>query len=241
MNQLINIYGEKEIFDEKTKNIEKFLIKKGYITEEYMDYITIFVSGDLTKKDKEFTSAVRLGEKLPYDYELTKIENILKKLSIDDFERAEILNYDLLNYLIEKNINDKIEKIINVLKNNEKDALNFIDGYNEKYVANANEFSKTLVENCDNIWKFISKKMGDEKYIDKWVLLFLLNKKSLEYIDEEFCEYINNHKNFEKLIANIQIPKIIESLEHLNIKFSNIQEISNKEFFKQIYEKNYTN
>ena len=103
MNQLINIYGEKEIFDEKTKNIEKFLIKKGYITEEYMDYITIFVSGDLTKKDKEFTSAVRLGEKLPYDYELTKIENILKKLSIDDFERAEILNYDLLNYLIEKN------------------------------------------------------------------------------------------------------------------------------------------
>lgn len=237
MNQLINIYGEKEIFDEKTKNIEKFLIKKGYITEEYMDYITIFVSGDLTKKDKEFTSAVRLGEKLPYDYELTKIENILKKLSIDDFERAEILNYDLLNYLIEKNINDKIEKIINVLKNNEKDALNFIDGYNEKYVANANEFSKTLVENCDNIWKFISKKMGDEKYIDKWVLLFLLNKKSLEYIDEEFCEYINNHKNFEKLIANIQIPKIIESLEHLNIKFSNIQEISNKEFFKQIYEK----
>lgn len=237
MNQLINIYGEKEIFDEKTKNIEKFLIKKGYITEEYMDYITIFVSGDLTKKDKEFTSAVRLGEKLPYDYELTKIENILKKLSIDDFERAEILNYDLLNYLIEKNINDKIEKIINVLKNNEKDALNFIDGYNEKYVANANEFSKTLVENCDNIWKFISKKMGDEKYIDKWVLLFLLNKKSLEYIDEEFCEYINNHKNFEKLIANIQIQKIIESLEHLNIKFSNIQEISNKEFFKQIYEK----
>ena len=237
IKQLIDTYGEKEIFDEETKNVEKFLIRKGYITEEYMDYITIFISGDLTKKDNEFVSAVKMGEKLPYDYELKKFANIIKKLGTDDFERAEILNYDLLNYLIENNINDKIQKIINVLKNNDKEALNFIDGYNEKYVTNANKFSKILVESYDNLWKNISKKMEDKKYIDNWVVLFLLNKHSLDYVDEEFCEYISNHKSFDKLIVDTQISTIVDSLEYLNIKLSNIQEISNKEIFMQIYEK----
>ena len=225
IKQLIDTYGEKEIFDEETKNVEKFLIRKGYITEEYMDYITIFISGDLTKKDNEFVSAVKMGEKLPYDYELKKFANIIKKLGTDDFERAEILNYDLLNYLIENNINDKIQKIINVLKNNDKEALNFIDGYNEKYVTNANKFSKILVESYDNLWKNISKKMEDKKYIDNWVVLFLLNKHSLDYVDEEFCEYISNHKSFDKLIVDTQISTIVDSLEYLNIKLSNIQEI----------------
>lgn len=237
IKQLIDTYGEKEIFDEKTKNVEKFLIRKGYITEEYMDYITIFISGDLTKKDNEFVSAVKMGEKLPYDYELEKIANIIKKLGTDDWEKAEILNYDLLNYLIENSINDKIQKIINVLKNNDKEALNFIDGYNEKYVTNANKFSKILVESYDNLWKNISKKMEDKKYIDNWVVLFLLNKHSLDYVDEEFCEYISNHKSFDKLIVDTQISTIVDSLEYLNIKLSNILEISNKEIFMQIYEK----
>ena len=79
--------------------------------------------------------------------------------------------------------------------------------------------------------------MEDKKYIDNWVVLFLLNKHSLDYVDEEFCEYISNHKSFDKLIVDTQISTIVDSLEYLNIKLSNIQEISNKEFFMQIYEK----
>ena len=86
IKQIINEYGGDGIFDDETRTIEKFLFRKGYITEEYRDYITLFVPGNLTKQDNEFIFAVKTGESLPYDYKLDNIENILKKLNENDFK-----------------------------------------------------------------------------------------------------------------------------------------------------------
>ena len=233
IKELIKDYGSESIFDKNTKNIEKFLITKGYITEEYKDYITLFVPGNLTKDDNDFVFAVKTGEILPYQYMLNNLENILKKLNESDFETTAILNFDLLDYLISNDNIEKVLKLVHILDKDSEENLQFIDEFIEKYKSSS-KFITILIENSSNLWKKIYKRIGNKEYVDKWVVQFLLDKNSLEYVDENFVEYINKHPNLDKYIKDEQIEVIISSLKILNIKMSNIQEINNKNFLEQI-------
>lgn len=234
IKQIINEYGGEGIFDDKSKPIEKFLFRKGYITEEYKDYITLFVPGNLTKEDIEFVFAVKTGESLPYDYKLENIDNILKKLNENDFETNSILNFDLLNYLINNNINDKTLKIIQILDKLDENVLLFIDDFIEKYDS-SKIFIDLLTGNSTKLWKKIFKKIGNKEYIDKWVVRFLINEQALMFVDENFKEYVNKHMDLDKYIDNENIEIVIKSLKYLGIRLSNIQNINNKNFMNQIY------
>lgn len=234
IEQLVKQYGTEDIYDKNTKPIEKFLIAKGYVTEEYKDYITLFVPGNLTKEDNEFVFAVKTGECLPYEYKLNNIENILKKLNENDFDTNCILNFDLLNYLINNNINDKVLKIIQILDESDENALLFIDDFIEKYVP-SKTFIDLLTGNSIKLWKKIFKKIGKKEYIDKWVVRFLINEHALMFVDENFKEYVNKHMDLDKYIDNENIEIVIKSLKYLGIRLSNIQNINNKNFMNQIY------
>lgn len=234
VKQLINRYGINDIFNENINYIEKFLITKGYITEEYKDYITLFIPGNLTKEDNDFVFAVKTGEILPYNYKLNNIKNILKKLNENDFETNAILNFDLLDYLIINNIEDKELKIVQLLDKPNENTLQFIDEFIENYTPSS-DFINVLIENSTRLWKKIYKKVGNKNYIDKWVIQFLLNENSLEYVDDDFISYINKHEDLNKYIEDDQIERIIMSLQHLNVKLSNIQVINNEKFLNHIY------
>ena len=234
IKQIINEYGGDGIFDDKSNSIEKFLFRKGYITEEYKDYITLFVPGNLTKQDNEFVFAVKTGEWLPYDYKLNNIENVLKKLNENDFETNSILNFDLLDYLIKNNINDKVLKIIQVLDELDENTLVFIDDFIYKYDSSKN-FIDLLIGNSKKLWKKIYKKIGNKEYLDRWVIRFLMNEQALAFVDENFTKYINKHKDLDKYIDNEKIEIAIKSLKDLGIKLSNIQNVGNKYFLIQVY------
>jgi hypothetical protein len=233
LRQLSKKYDLSEIF-ENTKIIEKIFISKGYITEEYKDYITLFVPGNLTKEDNEFIFAVRSDEKLPYDFKLKKIENIVKKLNVNDYETNSILNFDLLDYLIRNDYSVEIIKIIELLNEKDEEMLQFVDKFIEQYDSGI-EFIELLIENSDKLWKKIYNKLGNKEYIDSWVMRFLLNEKSLNNIDENFKEYIKRHEDIDKYVADEEIDNVINSLKILKIKLDNIQKISNENFIEQIY------
>lgn len=234
LKELINRYGIGNIFNEDINYIEKFLITKGYITEEYKDYITLFVPGNLTKEDNDFVFAVKTREMLPYNYKLNNVKNILKKLNENDFETNAILNFDLLDYLITNNIKDKELKIVQLLDKSNENDLQFIDDFIENYTSSSN-FINVLIENSTRLWKKIYKKFGNKDYIDKWIIQFLLNENSLKYVDSDFVNYINKHEDLDKSIKDEQIERIIKSLKHLNVKLSNIQDVNNEKFLNQIY------
>lgn len=233
LKQLANKYDISSLFD-NTKLIEKVFISKGYITEEYRDYITLFVAGNLTKEDNEFVFAVKTGEKLSYDFKLENIENILKKLNENDYETNAILNFDLLNYLIKNNYSKETLKVIKLLDKENEKILQFIDQFIEKYDCGAG-FIKILIENSNKIWKKIYSKLGNKEYIDKWVIYFLTNENSLKNVDENFNTYIKEHEDIDKYITDEQISTVINSLKTLKIKLTNIKNIENKKFIEQIY------
>lgn len=232
LKQIINKYNLSTIFD-NSNLVEKVFITKGYITEDYKDYITLFVPGNLTKEDNEFVFAIKTGEKLPYDFKLEKIENILKKLDENDYETNAILNLDLLNYLIKENYYKEVLKIIEIL-DKQNDELQFVNAFIEKYDTST-KFIELLTENSNKIWKRIYSKIGNKEYVDRWIMNFLLNEKALKNVDENFKEYIREHNDIDRYVEDEQINIVINSLKTLKIKLANIQKINNEKFLEQIY------
>ena len=152
----------------------------------------------------------------------------------NDFETNSILNFDLLNYLINNNINDKVLKIIQVLDESDENILLFIDDFIEKYDS-SKIFIDLLTRNSSKIWKKVYKRVGNKDYIDKWIVRFLINEQKIIFKEKNFKEYINKHKDLDKYIDNEKIEIVIKSLKYLGVRLSNIQNISNENFMKQVY------
>lgn len=114
----IKNWSLKEIFKEGIVNINDYiplrteqegsivnrllrnLITQGYINENYIDYISLFHEGTITKKDKEFEVRVKSIEEPDFNYKLEKVEGVVKKIGEKYFEQKGIFNFDLLDFCI---------------------------------------------------------------------------------------------------------------------------------------------
>ena len=174
------------IFEEhKNKKLIMFLLREGYIDENYHDYISYFYEGSLTFKDKEFLSSIKVGIALEFGYSLSNLDNIVSKLRNGDYKEKGILNYDLLSYLgvhFEKS-KQRYRKIINLIINEDETSINFIEGYLGKFPEDK-LFIRELCKKWKNIWIYIEKEsnFSDDKI--KMYLQNILNFADLEDIIE---------------------------------------------------------
>ena len=76
-------------------------LKRGYIDEDYYDYISYFYNGLLSPKDYEYLLSIRALEEPQYDYEIDEIDNFVKELAPRNFNTDSILNIHLLEYFIQ--------------------------------------------------------------------------------------------------------------------------------------------
>ena len=74
-------------------------IRRGYLDEDYYDYISYFYEGMVSLADRELLLSMKIEEGQPYDYHIDKIENFVKELKDYMFESDAILNIDLLECL----------------------------------------------------------------------------------------------------------------------------------------------
>nr|WP_320057827.1 hypothetical protein [uncultured Bacteroides sp.] len=220
-----------------------YLIRNGYINENYHDYISYFHEGLMTKDDKEFLFSIRNREFLPFNFKLTKIENLIKKIRPKEFESKEVLNYSLIDYVLPKRheYDGQWNMILKQLCNKSKTSISFIDGF----LDNGLHIDLLITDICKTwttFWDFIVLESGysDEKK-DKYL------KLQIEYLDisaikkqnanRNIADYLQHKKNFINVFDNE--PKIQEALKSLNIKFENLDiSGSTNQLFDFIYENN---
>lgn len=77
------------------------MLRRGYIDEEYTNYINYFKGTSITKDDMNFILSVKTQTALPFDYTLNKTEMVINRLQPYEFEQKEILNYALLERLFD--------------------------------------------------------------------------------------------------------------------------------------------
>ena len=83
IQQLVKNYKLSEIQEFKNIGLEPMMnifIRRGYIDEEYYDYISYFYEGMVSLSDRDFLLAIKTEESKPYDYHIDKIENFVKEL-----------------------------------------------------------------------------------------------------------------------------------------------------------------
>ena len=77
-------------------------IRRGYIDEDYYDYISYFYEGMVSVADRELLLSIKRQILQNYSSHIDKIDNFVKELKDYMFEHDAILNIELLDYLARK-------------------------------------------------------------------------------------------------------------------------------------------
>lgn len=224
----------------KESNVLIYFLNNGFIAEDYFDYISIFSEGDITRSDKNFILSIRNNNALPVDFKLDKVENLLRHL-VNDFEKNEILNIRLIDYVLEKKI-ENFEDIFYQFNNENERTLEFLESYIKlgKYF---DRFVKKVCLKYPNFWFYVEEGNftdEDRNFVLKNLLLNvdsdLLKNQNKEgklyaYISKkvDFLSLIDSKsKNVENVLLNLDIKF---EMPLLDIK-------SNPQLFDFIYKNN---
>lgn len=231
----------------KIQNVDliNYLIRYGHIDDSYSHYISYFYPGTITKEDNDFLKSFTNNKPLPYDFKLKEIESLFPDILESDFIREEILNFSLLDYILErKNTEKKLAQIIKLLSTKTQKPTNFIDDY-ITYTVDANKKSflqaicKYWKNPNQNFWEEILSNFSDDKCIYYLNLMF----STLDFNTIKALNIRNNLSNYiseiESLNSFINIDtEITAFILETNLKFKNINNEGSKVIFDFIYQKN---
>lgn len=102
LSQLMNGVDYSSIESYKKMEVPRlieFLVVKGYIDENYYDYISYFYANFIDAHDWDFVLDLKLGKLHPYDYHIDNVEVCLTEIPNTVYRKNAILNIDLLDYL----------------------------------------------------------------------------------------------------------------------------------------------
>lgn len=193
LQQLIRNYKLSEIEEFKNIGLEPMMnifIRRGYIDEEYYDYISYFYEGMVSLSDRDFLLAIKTDESKPFDYHIDKIENFVKELKEYMFESDAILNIELLDYLATSiKYKDKFAHIMFRLKR-ENAPLQFLSQYYKEGMQGEIVF-KHYIENTNAWSNIIGWQNTDER--DNLIEAYLKYSSKLGTVAQE---WLNNHFDF---------------------------------------------
>ena len=95
-------YGSVEAYTKlNVPRMIEFLVVKGYIDENYYDYISYFYANFIDAHDWDFVLDLKLNKAHPYDYHINNVEACLDEIPKSVYRKNAILNIDLVDYLAE--------------------------------------------------------------------------------------------------------------------------------------------
>ncbi len=239
-NLLQNEQIEFDVKNQKQNQLISILLRNGYIDEDYLHYISIFYEGTLSRADYQFFINIKTQKPPEFDYKLYNTENLLAKIIPFEFEKEYILNYDLVDFLLSKNLHrEKRQILFNQLSNETELPIRFVDGFIE-HTKHIELFIKLLCEQWQSMWAFIEGKSNFSQEKKKRYFKLIIKHATVGDIKKIFLEFkpnISMMKDFLNIIDNTE--KLKEIIKALDIEFTNVEETSPKQLIDFLYEENY--
>ncbi|MDP6004025.1 hypothetical protein QKL74_22440, partial [Acinetobacter bereziniae] len=117
-------------FDEtKHPKLLQFLVREGYIDENYPDYISFFFNSVINFEERDYAQRVLNQVNSEFDQSLINVEKVLKRyLTARQFRHTSILNFDMIDYILnnKNEFQDYYFNLFNLLSNEEDRSKNFI-------------------------------------------------------------------------------------------------------------------
>lgn len=243
-NKQIVVTIESDKLDSETKkknDLINILLRNGYIDENYTDYISIFHEGALTKSDYQFLINVKKEETTEYSYNITKKEELLKKIDDFAFEKPYIFNHGLIDFLLKsKNNEKKKEFLLKQLSNETSESISFIDEHLDNSVV-VEVFIKNLCHYWTNIWNYIhhNSQYTNER-IDRYFRLIIQHADvdDIKKIFENEYDYLTNYSDFLN-IPPVKKGRLEQIIKTLDLKFISIDINSPKPLLEYLFKNDY--
>lgn len=227
VQEILTNKSSKVNIDSTTKQglLLRLLLRSGYINEDYLDYISLFYEGSITKEDRSFLLNVKSQSALAHDYSLSKIANLIGKIRTVDFEQAYLLNYNLLDFmLVNEGYRVQLDNVLKQLHDNNDYGTDFIEGFLTNG-TNIEVFVRELTSKWPDIWKYVSvdsdlTKQRKEEYFK--LIVANAGLEDLKKIAQQsnLIDRISENEAFLSLIPDEQ--RIEDVIRILNIKFTNL-------------------
>jgi len=243
-SKLSNLISEELITisqnSDKQSDLINILLRNGYIDENYLDYISIFYEGSLSKADYQFLINVKIQRPSEFDFKITKTEKLIEKISLFDFEKEYILNFDLVEFLQHKpNDFDKKKRLFKQLSNQSPSSIRFIDGFIE-ITADIKTFIQNLCEYWQNIWIYIESEslFDDAKKNDYFIQIIRYAKiEDIKSIFSSHQSLLNKRADFLQITDDEK--KLKKIIEKFDLKFDMINSDSPISLIDYVYKGNY--
>jgi len=239
----INEIGKETDFNEIKESayfdLIKYLIRNGYIDETYADYMTYFYENSLTRIDKTFLRSVSDKKAKEYSYELKSPQMVVNRLNEVSYDEEEILNFDLLCFLLVSPANKKqLDRFIRQLR--ETKNLKFIKSF-----LNKERQQEQFVKVINSLWhSFFSIMLEEGDFSIEQIklysvfTLYISEIQDIEAVNVESCltDYISNNSTYLN-IDNPNIEKLINGFKLIEVYFTSIDhQTANKDLFTSVYE-----
>ncbi|GAT64127.1 YobI family P-loop NTPase [Paludibacter jiangxiensis] len=226
LGQILQQYSAEAFFHEvEDSHLISFLLRNGYIDEDYYDYISYFYPGTMTISDKAFVLGANCGRKKEYHYHIHKPEAVIEQLLDASFSTGSMLNIDLVHFLV--NTKDQyVQQSSNIVEYVKKGkSFDFIKAYYEQGL-DATPFFNELLNSWNKFFMVAIKKQQDQELANlnfEILLKFFPQSKIESYKTEEFKTYISTRFDFisqqpsENSLNNFKFIT-----KELNIKYQNL-------------------
>lgn len=216
----------------------KYLIRNGFIDETYADYMTYFYENSLSRTDKIFLRSVTDKKTKGYLYHLDNPKKVISRLKLVDFDQEEILNFDLLTYLLNNQDNDNyLNRLLKQLKDSKN--FDFINSYFD-ITTELSEYVKRLnITWPDLFYELLTKDNFSDSQIHKYSIysIYYSDDDTLELINKDNClsDYISNKCDY-LAIEEPDINKLIYGFKLLKVSFVGFDyNTVDKNLFNEVY------
>lgn len=212
-----------------------FLLRHGYIDEQYENYINYFHPNSITKEEMNFVLGVRNHRsKAEYSYPLKNVARVYDRLQDFEFEQKEVLNYDLVDYVLEKKSeSDSMHRLIVQLSNHTTESMSFIKAYIDRG-KNINILIRWLCKENAFFWMDVTNDDGISletrfKYLElifKYADITEIGEQDSMHEDEEggvLSDFLISYPLVLENIKDVSDEKQIEILTELDIKFIDVE------------------
>lgn len=245
-----NEIGDENHFIEIKSNeyfeLLKYLIRNGHIDETYADYITYFYDGSMSINDKTFLRRITDKRGADYTYKLNNTKLVIDSPVIRqvEFEQEETLNFDILEFLLKNNEEDKYKLYLETLIKQMKTS-NSLEFFSEYY--NLGKDYRHLIALINKLWpqcfsEAINNQLLSSEQIRRFSIdtLYYSDAESIKEVNANNCltNYISNSQDYLE-INNPDVKKLVAGFALIGIKFERIDyNVSDKALFGEVYHNN---
>lgn len=182
-----NIYQETFFKELGLSEMEEDFIRRGFVGEDYHDYISYFYPGMMTLSDRGLCLSMRLGRETDFDDRIDNPEVFLTELPEEAMRYQSVYNYDLLDYLAANDIQFEIHYKLFLETLMTHHPCTFLAQYITKGENHLKVFKDCMRNNPQKLWNNIAFGKEDEKLTLSKEWLLVCEKKDIKKQQNMWC------------------------------------------------------